>query len=480
MHELSFATASELAAGIRRGRFTSLELVEHYLGRVDEVDRSINAVVTVDAERARREAARADEMLARGDAAGPLHGVPMTIKDSIETQGMRTTSGAAELEHHVPEHDALAVGRLKSAGAIVFGKTNLPQYAGDFETHNDVFGTTNNPWALDRSAGGSSGGAAAAVAAGLTALELGSDIAGSIRNPAHFCGVFGHKPSYGIVPTVGHIPGPPGSMVELDLGVIGPLARSADDLELALNVVAGASPREARGWTLTLPAPRHQTTSDYRIASWLEDPACPVDGEVAEVLHDAVQALRHRGLAVEEGARPAVTLGDSHRTFLALQRSQLSMSYSDERFARLQAAANRGGDRPLTDFARSVTMTHRDWMKANEARARLRARWADFFAAHDALLCPVAPVTAPPHAHEDPRHLDVDGRPRPYWDLMVWPGLASVAHLPATVVPVGLGRAGLPVGIQVVGPYLEDRTTIDVARRIAEVLGGFQAPPQIG
>ena len=473
MPDLAFSSVRELAVALRQRRLGSLELLDHYLERVEEVNARINAIVTLDPERARAEARAADERFARGDPMGPLHGIPMTIKDSIETEGMRTTAGAEELRDHVPQTDAPAVARLRSAGAIVFGKTNLPAYAGDFQTFNQLFGTTNNPWRLDRSPGGSSGGAAAVVCAGLAALELGSDIAGSIRNPAHCCGIYGHKPSFGIVPTMGHIPGPPGSMVELDLNVIGPLARSVDDLEVALGVMADP----LRQGAVSLPQARHMSASDYRVAAWLDDPACPLDAEVGETLAAAVAALRRSGVAVNEDARPRFSLQKSHRTFLQLHRSQLSMSYSDEEFARLQERVAGADDRPITEFARDATMTHRDWMTANEERASLRSLWDEFFRDYDVLLCPIAPVCALPHAHDDPRYLNVNGERRPYWDLKVWPALASVSYLPATVVPVGRGRGDLPVGLQIIGPYLEDRTTLDVARCIGEVVGGFQPPP---
>ncbi len=277
--DAAFASAGELAARLRQGEVSSRDLLDLFLERVEKLNPRINAVVTVDAARARAEAEGADEALARGDEVGPLHGLPMTVKDSLETEGMLTTSGAGELAGHVPAKDAVAVARLRSAGAIIFGKTNLASYASDVQTFNDLFGTTNNPWSTERSPGGSSGGAAAALAAGLTALELGSDIAGSIRNPAHYCGVFGHKPSYGLVPLRGHIPGPPGTLAEMDLGVAGPLARDADDLELALDAVAGPLPEDA-AYRLRLPPARGSSLQDYRGAAWLDDPFCPIDSEV--------------------------------------------------------------------------------------------------------------------------------------------------------------------------------------------------------
>src|SRR5690606_37586313 len=215
---------------------------------------ALNAIVATDIEAARERARAADAALAAGESWGPLHGVPITIKDTFEVAGMPTTAGAKELRDHRPSSNAVAVQRLLDAGAIVFGKTNVPLYAGDLQTYNEVYGSTSNPWDLHRTPGGSSGGAAAALAAGLTALELGSDIGGSIRTPSHFCGVCGLKPSYGIIPSRGHIPGPPGTLSEADISVTGPMARSVDDLELALDILAGPDTPAAKGWRLELPA----------------------------------------------------------------------------------------------------------------------------------------------------------------------------------------------------------------------------------
>ena len=224
MAQLPFRTATELAAALRAKEISSTELLDCYLGRIEELNPGLGAVVTLDADRARREAAEADRRLARGAAAGPLHGLPVTVKDCLETAGLRTTCGAPELAGYVPERDAEAVGRLRSAGAIIMGKTNLPAWASDCQSYNELFGTTNNPWDAGRTPGGSSGGAAAAVAAGLSALELGSDLGGSLRIPAAWCGVYTLKPSFGIIPVDGHIPPPPGMPAEVDIGVVGPLA----------------------------------------------------------------------------------------------------------------------------------------------------------------------------------------------------------------------------------------------------------------
>jgi amidase len=282
--EVAFRSATELAADLRSGALGSREVLEVLLDRVDRLDGPVNSVVTVDADRARREAAAADDALARGVEPGPLHGLPMTVKDSWQTAGMRTTSGAPELADFVPDVDAWPVARLRAAGAVIFGKTNLPLYAGDLQSYNEVFGTTTNPFDASRTAGGSSGGSAAAVACGFTPLELGSDIGGSIRLPAHMSGVMGHKSSYGIVPAHGQIPGPPGSLTQADLAVAGPMARSVADLELALDVLAGPDRWNAPAWRLELPPPRSADLAGYRIGAWLDDGHCPVEPEVRTLL----------------------------------------------------------------------------------------------------------------------------------------------------------------------------------------------------
>jgi amidase len=433
-------------------------------------------------ERARKHAEAADAALARGEVRGPLHGVPMTIKDTIETLGLRTTAGAPIHSEHIPRHDAPAVARLRTAGAVIFGKTNVPVFAMDGQSYNPIFGTTNNPWDVTRAPGGSSGGAAAALAAGLTGLELGSDIGGSIRNPAHYCGVYGHKPTFEIVPLRGHIPGPPGSLSGADIAVIGPLARSAEDLALALDVVTGPDTDRAVAWRLELPPPRRTTLQEYRVAAWLDDPTCPVDGEVRARLGATAEALRKAGVTVDDMARPAFTFADALQTYLRLLWAATSPGIPPEQFQEIPTAAKQlppEADGYWERFMRASAQHHRDWLLMHEAREQYRVRWAEFFRHYDVLLCPVVPTAAIPHDHSEPqfaRTLRVNGQEQPYLDIVAWAGVIGMAYLPATVAPIGRASGGLPVGVQIVGPYLEDRTPIDFARRLADVIGGFEAP----
>ena len=481
MNDVVFRPAVALAKALRDGELGSRELLEQYISRVERLNPRINAVVARDFERARRRADEADAARTRGSLLGPLHGLPMTIKDSLETEGLCTTCGVPELAQHVPARDATAVARLRAAGAVVFGKTNAPTWAMDVQTYNPVYGTTNNPWDTTRSPGGSSGGAAAAVAAGLTALEMGSDIGGSIRNPSHYCGVYGHKPSYGIVPGRGHLPPPPGTLADTDIGVVGPIARSAEDLALALEVVAGPDEDQAVGWRLALPPARRGALRDYRVAAWLDDPACPVDDAVRGRLEAVVEALVKAGVRVET-ARP-VDFAEAFRDYLRLLLPVTTAGAPDAIIAALAEHAAQlapDADDMQARLARFATQRHRDWLAANEKRQHHRARWAAFFRDHDVLLCPASPVTAIEHDHEGDvftRTMQVNGTTRPYADQVAWAGVIGMAYLPATVAPAGRSPAGLPVGVQIVGPYLEDRTTLDFARRLAEVAGGFEAPP---
>ncbi len=482
MTDVHFASASALAAALRRRELSSRELLDHFLARVEKHDPALNAVVTLDAEPARVRAAEADAALARGESWGPLHGLPMTVKDTFETAGVRTTAGAPMLARHVPASDATAVARLRAAGAVIFGKTNTPLFAGDGQSYNEVFGTTNNPWDASRTPGGSSGGAAAALAAGLTGLELGSDIGGSIRTPCNWSGVFGHKPSHDLVPLRGHIPGPPGTLAEPDLAVAGPMGRSADDLDLALELLAGPRDDEVVAWRLALPRPRHASLAGYRVAAYLDDPGVPVDAEVLRVLHEAVERLRASGATIDERARPFDSLSEVFDLYQRLLWPVMVAGYPPDTF---DALARHAAEHPEDSsfhgvLARNGTARYRDWAAANEARARLRARFAAFFRDFDVLLLPTASLPAIRHDHSEPmdrRTLTVNGQVRPYLEILAWNSPATLTWHPASQAPVGRTRAGLPVGVQIVGPYLEDRTAIDFARHVEALCGGFVAPP---
>ena len=477
MSDPTFLSATEIAAEIRRGRMRSREVLDHYLERIERLDETVNAVVTIDADRARVQADAADQAVSHGDQLGPLHGVPMTVKDSFMTAGIRTTSGADQLSDFVPEGDAIAVRRLREAGAIVFAKTNLPVYAGDIQTYNDLFGTTNNPWNLQRSPGGSSGGSAAALAMGFTPLELGSDIGGSIRIPSAMCGVMGHKPSFGILPVHGHIPGLPGTLSQADIAVVGPMARHVEDLELALDILAGPDEWQRVGWRLELPPPRQTSVKEYRIAAWLDDPACEIDAEVRTLLEGAAAALARAGATVSTEARPDIDFGKAVEAFERLISGAMAGAFSPEK---IETMAARGTETGPERWSTYNSQRHRAWLSSNERRLQMRRKWFEFYRDWDVMLLPVSPLPAIEHDHSRPmthRTITVNGESRDYHDQMSWVGVVGAAYLPVTVVPVGRTSTGLPVGIQIVGPHLEDRTTLHMARCLTEIHGGFESPP---
>ncbi len=483
MSELAYRSATELVSLLRRRELSSRELLDVLLARVAKHGKALNAVVLVDEERARSDAVAADEELARGRPRGPLHGLPMTIKDTFETVGVRTTAGNPAFASHVPSRDADAVARLRRAGAIVFGKTNVPFMAGDWQSYNEIYGTTNNPWDPTRVPGGSSGGAAAAVATGETPLELGSDIGGSIRVPSHWSGVCGHKPTWGIVPQRGHIPPPPGIVNVPDLNVCGPIARTVEDLSLALDVLAGPDELDAVGWRLELPPARHTRLADYRVAACFHDDAYPVDASVRTLLESAVESFRRAGVNVRTFDKLPFDLSSARRAYDTLLLPLMAVAMPPEALTQFRAiadAARPDDPNPLVATARAFTASHVDWLMAHEMREQLRLRLHALFREIDILLLPVNQLPAIPHMHEPPmplRTLAVNGKTIPYTDLLAWICTATMCKLPASVVPVGRTAGNLPVGIQIVGSHLEDRTTLDFARRLAELNGGFTPPP---
>ncbi|MEV0764786.1 amidase family protein [Nocardia sp. NPDC050435] len=456
-----------MAAEIAAKRLSAREYLAAQRDRITELNQDLGFVVTLD-ERADTAALQADEAVAHGESLGPLHGVAMTVKDSLSTAGLRTTGGTPDFADHVPVEDAQVVMALRDAGAIVFGKTNLPEYAADVQTGGPLFPVARNPWHREYTTGGSSGGAAGAVAAGLTPAELGSDVAGSIRLPAAYCGVAGHKPSFGIVSMHGHIPYPRKYLAP-DMAVIGPLARSVPDLTLLLDIIAGPSPMDRPGWHLTLPKPR----PIRRVAAWLDDAYCPVDAEVQTAVSAAVHALRDDGIRVDVGTPEElgldISLAASDEVFRRMLTGAASSGYSAQRLERIAAGKESAGAELGAQF---IAQRHREWSAADERRAQMRLRWAEFFTGYDAILLPVTPNLVPRldnRPFED-RDIRVNGASRPYWDQIVWAGLTGVSYLPSTVVPIGSDSRGLPVGVAVAGAYLEDKTTLALAARLADLV----------
>lgn len=475
-----FGSATAQAAALRKGQVGSVELLKAYLERVDRYNPALNALVVDDRKAALNRARAADRALAKGEVWGPLHGLPMTVKESFDLVGQPTTWGHLPRKTHAAEQDALVVQRLKAAGAVVFGKSNVPLNLADFQSYNAVYGTTNNPWDLSRGPGGSSGGSAAMVAAGLSALEYGSDIGGSIRNPAAYCGVYGHKSTWCIVPKRGHTLAPqPGA--EADLSVIGPLARSAADLALALKLTVGADDLTARGLHYRLPAPP-KSVKGLRIAVWLDEPSiAPVDDSVKQRIDAAARALAKAGAKLDFKARPNFDPLHAHHVYLMLLHSNLAARRADH--ADLVAARARLRDDDLGDHAmalRASTASYKEVFDAQQQRERLRWAWHQFFGRHDLLLMPITATAAFPHDQSEPmpaRRMRINGAEHPYFAQLFWAGLATAPFLPSTVAPVGLGGDGLPVGMQIVGPEFADLGTIWLAEELGKLIGGYRPPP---
>ncbi|MFD7663807.1 amidase [Streptomyces sp. NPDC059788] len=481
---LHLAPARDQLAALRRGEISSRELLEQYLQHIAEAGPGLNAVVTLDADAARAAADRADQhLIGTGEPLGPLHGLPMTVKDALETKGMRTTSGSPDLADHVPGQDADAVALLRAAGAVLIGKTNVPVMCQDIQTSNPVFGATHNPFDATRTAGGSSGGAAAAVAAGLTGLEVGSDLAGSLRLPAAYCGVYALRTSRGagpVVPTRGHIPRLPGWATSSDMVTLGPMARTADDLDLLLDVLAAPAPADRAGWRIDLPAPTMSTLDQYRVGVWADDAYCRVDADIRAVLEQVTTLLRTAGASIDESTRP-VDFAASNLLFQRLLFATGSATATDSAFAAdIEAADGIPADDPSGLFLRSRTMRHRDWCVADEARQQLRGAWAGYFAEHDVLITPATPTAAVPDQTGTPppqRYITVDGEKRPFFDQTSWLNLTGLVGLPSVVVPAGKTAEGLPLAVQITGPYLADRTVLDMAGKLARLLPEPVRPP---
>lgn len=474
-------SATRQAEAIRSKELSSRELLDELAARIERLNPAVNAVVTLDLEGGREAAAAADEATARGDATGPLHGLPITMKDALSVEGMRSTGGAVELTDHVPTADADCVARVRDAGAFVFAKTNVPRWSGDLQTYNEIFGTTNNPWDLERGPGGSSGGAATSVALGFTSFEIGTDIGGSIRVPSAYCGVAGHKPSYGLVATGGYLDHVAGGFTEPDVNVHGPIARFVDDLELLMGVLAAPAPDRSKAWRVELPPPRHATIADFRVAVWADEAACPVSADTVAAVEAAGQALVEAGSRVDRTARPDIDADAAARLGLGLVGAAVTPAMSDDEYAFVESMV---GDPNLSEAdAQTVAAyatNHRTWLSMDRERTHIRRAWAAFFEDHDVLVCPV--IASPPFLHQQDgtmadRMIDIDGTSRRYTDLLWWTILIGMAYLPSTVVPAGRTADGLPVGVQIVGPYLDDRTTIAVARSVSKRLGGIEPPP---
>jgi amidase len=454
-----FRSATDAGQAIRRKELSSHELTEMLLARIEEVNPALNAVVELRPEAALHEAVAADEASVRGYAAGPLHGVPMTIKDSFNVAGLHTTWGNPAFKDFVADSDATVVRRLRQAGAIIVGKTNVAFMLGDFgQTANELYGVTNNPWDTSRTPGGSTGGSAAALSAGMTFLEYGSDLVGSIRIPASFCGVYGLKPSAGIVPLTGfQPPGLPPPLSDMTYkGAVGPLGRSAGDLRTALSITGGPEGQQAKAYSWALSPSRHARLEDFRVGVGLDHEQAPVSSEVTALLSNAVDALARAGATVVEGWPDGVDP----------MRNYESFGFHVQLFFAFQ--------QPGEDFA-----TLSEVIDHESRRMAARAAWNRYFDDIDVFLCPVNFAPAFPHDARpfQERTITTPEGERPYNDQAFWISHASLAGLPAVAAPVGCTPGGLPVGAQIVGALYEDNTVITFAELLEGVIGGYEPPP---
>lgn len=436
-------TAAELAAGLKRKAFSATELCDASIARIEALDEKINAVVVRDFERARTEARMADDAIAK-DKAGALAGIPMTVKESFDLRGHPTTWGFEAHRDHRAREDAFPVQRAKAAGAVVLGKTNVPPALADWQSGNPLYGRTNNPHDLARSAGGSSGGSAAAIAMGFSALELGSDIGGSVRVPAAFCGVYGHKTSYRIISMMGHAPG--GAVLANEmLGVAGPIARSAADLAMLLDVIAAPDPDDSHNG-LVLPRARHGVLKSFRVFILDQHPAAKADDEIWAAINALADDLVKAGASVARRSSLLPDMNISWRTYQAMLHTIITRSQVDG-----------GGRQPISAH---------DWFGHLDTQLRIRRQWADFFRHFDVVLCPAFGTIAFPHTDEPDwrkRPLIINGENGNFGSQLGWASMATVGNLPSTVIPLGVNAQGLPLACQAIGPFLEDHTSIAFA-----------------
>jgi amidase len=480
----SFKTAVELSKALAARQVSAVELAQDAIDRIERHDARINAICVRDFERGLDAARAADAALARGETR-PLLGIPLTVKESYNVAGLPTTWGFPAQKDFTPPEDALSISRVKAAGGVILGKTNVPVGLADWQSYNDIYGITNNPFDLGRTPGGSSGGSAAALAAGYGPLSLGSDIGGSLRVPAFHCGVYAHKPTFALVPSRGHTPPPfPPLPLDRDLAVIGPMARGAADLTLLLDTIAGPDPLEAgKAYKLALPPPRQGELKGFRVLVIDTDPVMPTAKPLRAAIAKLAVNLGEAGATIARASPLLPDFAASSRLYMRMLMSFLAASFAPEVHAGARAAAAKLAPDDMSLAAerlRGIVLSHRDWVMADSGRARLRAQWRELFKSFDAVICPVMPTPAYPHDHsqdQEMRRIEINGKAYVYPDQLAWAGIATLPGLPATAIPIGLSPEGLPVGVQIVGPWLEDRTPLKLAELIEREFGGFVPPP---
>jgi amidase len=477
-HDITpYSTATEMLAALRAKAISARELYAMHRARIEERDGQLNSIVVNTFDRGEAAAKEADRRIAAGEDA-PLLGLPMTLKESEAVAGLPQTAGIPELKDNVAASDGIVPARCFAAGAALLGKTNIPVALGDWQADSPVYGRTNNPWNLGRSPGGSTGGGSAALAAGLTPLEVGSDIGGSIRVPAAFTGVYGHRPSESAVPRTGAFPGSQFPLETAIMGTQGPLARSAVDLELLFDVVAGPDAGADVAWRLDLPAARHESLRDFRVAvlPWFD--WVPVQPEVRMAVGELSAWLEHQGVKVET-VSPDFDWHEHLLDYTRLLTASTNMTTPAEQRA-ASAAGQRALGNPIADaMADGQTMDFAAASMLLGRRAALKHQWRQFFRDWDVLITPTFARTAFEH-RDDPqpkRMTVIDGQETPYFLQIFYPHVAIFCGLPATAFPAGLDGEGLPIGLQAVGPDLEDRTPLRFAQLLEREWKRFEPPP---
>lgn len=487
--DIVFATATQLAQMIRDKEVSAVEVLDAYLKQIDKYNGSINAIATLNTERARNRAIEADEALANGENWGALHGVPVTIKDTLETAGLLTTAGYPPLKNYIPSEDATTVARLKAAGAIILGKSNPAKLAGDYQTNNPLFGQTNNPWNLERTVGGSSGGSASAIAAGFSPLDLGSDVAGSIRLPAHYCGVYGLMPTDRRVPTTGHIPPLPGqSQFIRHMLRIGAFARSVADLQLCLALIAGADIKQPEIPPVTEKEPTEKQLKELKIAWTYGVDFLPVSKDTRYGMQTAINRISDAGCYLEqcnptdldwEEALALYSAFAGYELFVSASQSGIFsaiwMGITTELTARMQTAFKSG-----TPLAKKGNLAFPPSMAKYKTiltqRDRIMTQMDRFMTQWDVWICPVS--ISPAFSHCDfGKPIEVDGVKFPY--LLACGGYTMPLNLtgsPVVVIPIGQSKAGLPIGVQIVGKRWRDKELLAIAKEISSVIANEQHP----
>lgn len=480
--DLDFAPALEAAAAIKAKQVSSLELTRRMIARIDRYNPKLDAFVYLMRDQALAQAREADAALSRGDPVGPFHGVPICVKESFGVKGQPDTWGIPAFQGSKAPANSTVVQRLLGSGAVLLGGTNVPLHLMDWQSFNEIYGTTNNPWDLTRTPGGSSGGSAAALAAGLSYLSAGSDIGGSLRVPAAFCGLYSHKPTLDLVSMSGHLPGGVAGLPGFSTGLAaaGPMARSAPDLMAALEILGGPDGYGRKAWTWTLPPPRKRALNEFRVGYILDSPMASPTSEVRPLLERVISVLGRAGAQLRSGWAPGYNLSEAFNNYLFLLSA---FTFSTEGKEAQESDRKRYQQNPAHPFAAGALSSYADWQQQHFRQLSFRAMWQEYFEQIDIFLMPCSFTVAFHHNHEGERGsrvIDTPDGKRPYMQLMPWMVTATLTGCPATVAPIGQSSAGLPVGIQIMGPFWEDATSIEFAALLSEELGGFKAPPGYG